>query len=74
MDKFIKIISACMGLMLLLTICILCISTGGYHKKQILSTATTKNMLTMSEKENLVILVLDAVDSQALNEIMEEPS
>lgn len=71
LEKFIKIVSGCMGLMLLLTICILCISTGGYQKKQILSTATTQNILTMSEEKNMVILVLDAVDGQVLNKIME---
>lgn len=73
-DKFIRIVSICMGLMLLLTICILCISTGGYNKKQIFSTATSKDILTMSEKENFVILLLDAVDSPVLNEIITNES
>ena len=70
-ERLIQIISACMGLMLLVTIIILCISTGGYQKKQILSTATAKNILTMSEDKNFVILVLDAVDSSVLNEMIE---
>lgn len=70
-ERAIRTISICMGLMLLFTIIALCISTKGYQKKQIFSTATAKNILTMSENENFVILVLDAVDSPVLNEMIE---
>ena len=70
-EKAIRIISICMGLMLLFTIIVLGISTDGYRKKQIFSTATAKNIFTMSEDENFVILVLDAVDGSVLNEMIE---
>ncbi len=70
-EKIVQVSSVCMGLMLLMTIIILCISTGSYHKKQIFSTATAKNILTMSEDRNFIILVLDAVDSAVLNQIIE---
>lgn len=70
LNMFMQITSLCMGLMLLLTIGILCISTNGYQKKQIFSTATSKNILTMSEEKNFVILLLDAVDSPVLYEIV----
>ena len=73
-NKFIEVISSCMGLMFLLTICILCVSTEGYHKKQILSTATSKDILTMSEEKNFVILLLDALDSPVLNDILTNES
>ena len=73
-NKFIKVISLFMGWMLFLTICILCVSTEGYHKKQILSTATSKDILTMSEEKNFVILLLDATDSPVLNDIITNES
>lgn len=73
-NKFIMAASSFMGLMFLLSICILCVTTGGYQKKQILSTATSKNILTMSEDKNFVIFVLDSVDSPVLKEILTNES
>lgn len=70
MDRLIKIVSGCMGLMLLLTLCILFVSTGGYQKKQILSTATAKDMLTLSQNKNFVILLLDAADSPSMEQVI----
>lgn len=72
MEQLLKIVSACMGLMLLLTLCFLFISTGGYQKKQILSTATSKDMLTLSSNKNFVILLLDAADGMSMQDVIAE--
>lgn len=72
MDRLIKIVSGGMGLMLLITLCILFVSTGGYQKKEILSTATAKDMLTLSQNKNFVILLLDAADSPSMEQVIAE--
>lgn len=68
--KSIKIISSCMGLMLLITLIILGIANYNFEKKTILNT-TTKDLLTMSTEQNFIILLLDAVDAQSLTEIIK---
>ena len=71
-EKVIRYSSAVIGGILLLSIIMLCITTGGYHKKQIMSTATAHNILTVSEDENFIILVLDAVDATVMSQVLAE--
>lgn len=68
--KCIKILSSCMGLMLLVTLMTLGITNYNFEKETILNT-TTKNLFTMSTEQNFIILVLDAVEQQTLTEIIE---
>lgn len=68
--KGIKVISSCMGLMLLVTLVTLGATNHGFERKTVLNT-TTKNLFTMSSNQNFIILVLDAVDARAFSEIVK---
>lgn len=46
-------------------------TTDALRKKEYTVTATTKNLNTYSEKENFIIFLLDAIDSQNFNEVVE---
>lgn len=72
-QKSIKVISSCMGLMLLVTLITLGATNHGFERKTILNT-TTKNLFTMSSNQNFIILVLDAVDARAFSEIVKSDS
>ncbi len=72
-DKFyraVKYISVCMTLMLMITLISVCITTKGYEKKANLA-VSTKNQFEMSEKQNFIILLLDAADSEEFNKMLE---
>lgn len=72
-DKFKVIIkggSLCMTAMLLVTLISLCFMQQGYRTKANL-TVTNKDLFEISENQNFIILLLDAVDSTTFAELME---
>lgn len=70
-EKLIGIVSICMTLMFCITVLTLAVSNHGFEKKLGLST-TNRNMFQMSEDQNLVILMLDAVNGYTMDEILRE--
>lgn len=64
-EKLVRVVSICMTLMLGVTLLTLAVSNEGFAKKPSMS-VTTGNMFEMSQDENFVILMLDAVDAQAM--------
>ena len=74
LQKFLKaagIVSACMSLMLLVTLFTLSLSSKDNLNKDVL-TATTENMFEMSDDTNFIILLLDALDAPTLNQLLAE--
>ena len=70
-EKMVRIISICMTVMFGVTLLTLAATNHGFEKKLGLC-VTNKNMFQMSEDQNIVILVLDAVDASAMTAILEE--
>lgn len=70
-ESMVRVVSICMTLMFCVTLLTLALSNHGFEKKLGL-TVTDKNMFQMSEDQNLVILILDAVDARAMNALMED--
>lgn len=70
-ENMVRVVSICMTCMFLVTLVILAVPNHGLDKKPGLG-VTTKNIFQMSEDTNLVILMLDAVDSGTMNGILEE--
>ncbi|CCZ60361.1 sulfatase [Hungatella hathewayi] len=66
----IKKISIYMLLILLVSISIMGITTGGYQKKRILA-STTNNEFEMSKKSNFIILLLDAIDASTFSSMID---
>lgn len=58
-------------LMLLITLVTVAVQTDGTSSKTS-ATVTDKNLFTMSEDKNFVILLLDAVDSTTFSEVLEQ--
>lgn len=69
--KIVKTGSICMMLMLCVTLFTLALVRQGFEKKPSMS-ITCDHMFQMSEDENFVILLLDAVDAQVMENMMEE--
>ena len=69
--KIITGFSAVMLLLLAVVILITCISTEGYHRNNGILQSDTY-LFDMSEKENLVILLLDSVDGAGFREVTEK--
>ncbi len=65
-----RLVSICMFLLLVSTLAALAFTSRNTLDKSIL-TATTENMFEMSEDTNFIILMLDAVDSETLNQLAE---
>lgn len=70
LDKFVKLISICMTLMLCITILTLALTNGGFEKKPNMS-VTDRAMFDMSLDGNFVILILDAVNADTMNSMIE---
>lgn len=70
-EKTVRIVSICMTLMFGVTLFILALNNHGVEKKLGLS-VTNKDIFQMSEDQNLVILLLDAVDAGTMNELFKE--
>lgn len=66
----VKFVSVCVSLMLLVTLLSLCVMKNGTVKKNNYC-LTYKNMMQMSEDRNLIVLVLDCVDSGAFDRVLE---
>ncbi len=71
LEKMIGIVSICMTLMFCITVLTLGVSNHGFEKKLGLG-ITNKDMLLMSENQNLVILLLDSVNGYTMDEILRE--
>lgn len=72
MEKFCKVVNVagiCMTLMLLITLISICVATKGYKSKMD-ALITVKGEYAMSKDANFIILMLDAVDSQTLYDMM----
>lgn len=70
MYRVIKYISGCLTGMLLLTLCIESFATNGYQRK-LDASITVKDQFEMSNGENFIIFVLDALDAETFNNVME---
>lgn len=70
-ESMVRVVSICMTLMFCVTLSTLALSNHGFEKKLGLI-VTDRNMFQMSEDQNLVILLLDAVDARTMNVLMEE--
>lgn len=70
-EKMVSVVSICMTLMFCVTLLTLALANHGFEKKLGLS-VTNKNMFQMSKDQNIVILLLDAVDARTMTAIMEE--
>lgn len=70
MKKLIPFFCAAMSLLMFITCTAACIGNDGLHKK-INYTAVLDNELTLGSEQNLVILMLDAMDSKTFREMME---
>ena len=70
MKKIIPFVCAGMSLLMLITCTAACIGNHGLRKKTNY-TAVLDNELTLGSEENLVILMLDAMDSKTFREMME---
>lgn len=74
--RFLKIsalVSLAVTLMLALTLCTLFLTTKQSDKEFALA-ATDKDLLTMSEDRNVIVLVLDAVDGDEFESILQSDS
>ncbi len=71
LEKMIGIVSICMTLMFCITVLTLGVSNHGFEKKLGLG-MTNRNMFQMSGGQNLVILMLDAVNGYTMDEILRE--
>lgn len=69
MEPFFKTICICICIIQAVTLVTLLITTDGFEKKEVVA-VTDKNEFCMSEKENLIVLVLDTFDSRALDTIL----
>lgn len=69
--NLISIISGGLFLMLMCTILVLCISKNGLENKSNMK-ATTANEFVMSTNKNLIIFLLDAVDSHTFWKVLED--
>lgn len=72
-ESSVKVVSICMTLMFCVTLLTLALNNHGFEKKLGL-TVTDKNLFQMSRDQNLVILILDAVDAREMDALMEENS
>lgn len=70
LEKFVKLISICMTVILGVTILTLALTNGGFEKKPSMS-VTDRAMFDMSPDSNFVILLLDAVDADTMNSMIE---
>ncbi len=70
-EKMVQVVSICMMLMLLITLGTLAVSNHGFEKKPSMS-VTRKDIFEMSQTNNFVILLLDAVDAETLENMMSE--
>lgn len=73
MEKFyhvVKIVSSCIVLVLSVTLVSLCIRNDGLEKKRM--QVTTHNLYEMSDDQNFIILLLDAVDARNMTELLEQ--
>ncbi len=70
-ENMVKLAGICMTLMFCVTLLTLALTNRGFERKPGLS-VTTKNMFQLSRNDNLLILVLDAVDARNMNAILEE--
>lgn len=70
--KYLKNISLAICLMLSITLASTCLTakTGFQHKRYI-SAATTKHINEYSKNKNLIVLLLDSIDSKTMNEIVK---
>lgn len=66
----VKAVSIGMTMMLCITLLILDITNQGFHRKPSMS-VTTRNMFQMSKDSNFIVLLLDAVDAQAMESLLE---
>lgn len=71
LNRIVETVSICMTLMLCVTLLTLAIQNDGFARKPNLC-VTARNMFQMSRDANFVILVLDAVDAQAMEEMLQE--
>ena len=69
-ETLVKVVSICMTLMLGVTLLTLALTNQGFEKKPSLS-ITTENMFQMSQDTNFIILLLDAVDGQAVSDMLK---
>lgn len=68
--SLVRVVCICMTLMFCVTLTTLALTNQGFAKKPSMS-MTTKNMFRMSNDTNFIILMLDAVDGQAMAELLQ---
>lgn len=69
--NYLKYTSLAICVMLLVSLITTLSTTKALEKKEYTVTATTENLNLFSEKENFIILLLDAVDSVDFNKVVE---
>lgn len=69
-QNLVRLVSIGMTLMLFVTLLILALTEHGFQRKPSMS-VTTRNMFQMSKDSNFVVLLLDAVDAQAMESLLE---
>jgi hypothetical protein len=70
-EKITKLISVFLLILLSISLIILCIVNNGFYRKST-DIATIKNQFEMSENQNFVILLFDAVDANTFSSILEK--
>lgn len=71
--KAVKVVSICMTLMLCVTLGTLAMTHKGFSEKPSMG-ITTRNLFQMSQDTNFVILVLDAIDGDAMEDVLAADS
>lgn len=71
--KAVKVVSICMTLMLCVTLGTLAMTHKGFSEKPSMG-ITTRNLFQMSQDTNFVILVLDAIDGNAMQDVLAADS
>lgn len=66
----VKVVPACMSLMLLVTLVSVCIGNDGLERKKEMQ-ITDRNLYEMSDDKNFIIFLLDATDSRDVTELMK---
>ena len=72
-EKIVGVVSICMTLMFVVTLTALAATHHGFEKKPGL-VVTYKNILQLSEDQNLIVLLLDAVDAETMSELLAQDS
>ncbi len=70
LQKVIKVVAICIVLVQLVTLVIVGVSAGGFSSRE-KYVATDKNEFTMSKNENIVVLLLDTLDSRVFSNYLD---